>query len=67
MIAIPDMAMGALRVLGTWINRMEASSFMAVAIFLGVIVVCVRLRLKTLLQPLSQTRLAHEFAKVSVV
>jgi len=56
-----------LRVLGTWINRMEASSFMAVAIFWGVIVVCVRLRLKTLLQPLSQTRLAHEFAKVSVV
>ena len=32
---IPDVAMGALRVLSTWINRMEGSSFMAVALFGG--------------------------------
>ena len=35
--------------------------------FWGPIVSRVRLRLKTLLQSLSQTRLAHDFAKVSVV
>ena len=37
------------------------------ASFLGPIVACVRLRLKTLLQSLSQTNLARDFAKVSVV
>ena len=30
---IPDVAMGALRVLSTWVNRIEGSSFTAGAFF----------------------------------
>ena len=33
-VTIPDVVMGVLRVLSTWINRMEGSSSMAVALFL---------------------------------
>jgi len=46
---------------------MEGSSFTAVAFFEAPSVACARLRLKTLLQSLSQTCLAHAFAAVSVV
>jgi len=66
-ITIPDVIMGVLRILSTWINRMEGSSFMAIAPFWGAIAACARLRSKTLLQSLSQTSLARDFAKVSVV
>ena len=46
---------------------MEGFSFTAVAFFEARSVACTRLRFRTLLQSLSQTRLAHAFAAVSVV